>query len=115
MILALMTPPHYAGFCRQGAPCPQSGMIFRLYPLHSILVVHGLLSTVHILTNFCFFLSLDFAFDFMQSFIYVFENMKHLAFAKKTSTVAVKLWARLIYAAGLAEILEPGRGINCIW
>ena len=51
----------------------------------------------------------------MQSFIYVFENMKHLAFAKKTSTVAVKLWARLIYAAGLAEILKPGRGIDYMW
>ena len=48
----------------------------------------------------------------MQSVIYVLENVKHLSFAKKTSTVAVKLWARLIYAAGLAEILEPGRGID---
>ena len=51
----------------------------------------------------------------MQSVIYVLENVKHLSFAKKTSTVAVKLWARLIYAAGLAEILEPGRGIDYMW
>ena len=86
-------------------------MIFRLFPLHSILVVHDVLSTVHILTNFCFCLWI-LAFDFMQSIIYVFENVKHLSFAKKTSTVAVKLWARLIYAASLAEILEPGRGID---